>query len=592
MKSCLAVGLLLTTLIGYALAEQPAVKYCKMDDVRVGMKGVGKTVMNGSRIQEFDCEVIGILKKVFPNQDIIIARLSGLDIEKTGVIQGMSGSPIYVDGRLLGAVAYAWAFSKDSICGITPAEQMSTLISDINGDQGINLPLETRAPAFRPDWRGKADEQRNQVTTTGSMSFTRMRAPVVISGCPPAVFERLASRLDQMGMLPVQGGGQAADAGDAADLQPGSPVAIPLVDGDISVASIGTLTERVGNDVIGFGHPMMEMGRTELPLATAEINAIIPSSRISFKLGSVGKTVGTLLLDRTEGICGRIGKIPHLVPLTVKVNRSDFAGTTTHSYKIADNPYLTPFLIDICLYSSVFMKGGLPQEYTIDYTVRLVTEDGQPIVIREKVSSESYGAWAFFWAVTDTAHMIMNNPFKPTTIKEMSAEMNLKVGVQSAVIDSLRLASVKVAPGKTAKLAVKLRRYRRQYETLEVEVPIPADLPEGLYDVSVCDSNRARWADMAAAPALFQPTNYEEFMRMLRLQYPNEELYVRISMPGTGVSVRGTALPNLPGSHLSVLTPVGRTDTEFVGKFIKSSKATAYQIIGGQNVQMLVEKED
>ena len=609
MKTILKLSVLLPAVLALswaAAAEQPGVKFCKMEDVHVGMKGVGRTTIKGSQVQEFQFEVIGILKKVFPNQDIILAKLSGLDLEKTGVPYGMSGSPLYVDGQLLGAVAYAWAFSKEPICGVTPAEQMCRLISegaaepkpDVQGVQapggqggGFEIGWAAKAwssPAFKPASAGSISASTGG---PGSISLTRLRAPLVISGCPQPVFEHYAKQFERMGLLPVQGGGAGADAA-ALDLAPGTPVAIPFIGGDVSVAGIGTVTERVGNDVIAFGHPMMEMGRMELPMATAEVAAIIPSQSFSFKMGSVGKTVGTLLVDRSEGIYGRIGLTPHTVPVKVVVNRADFPGQITHNYRLADSLQITPQLLGMSLFSSVFTKGNLPAENTIDYQVKIVTEDGDTIVQRAMLSSGGpTGVWSFFDAVAGTAQLLMNNPFKKARLKEVEAELNVRLGARAAAIDSVRLANVNVPPGKSAKLIVRLMRYRQQYENVELEVPVPADLPEGQYTLQVSDANGAQQMDRMAAPSAFDPRDYAEMLEMLRLQYPRQDLYVRVAVPGTGVAVQGKALPNLPASALSVLTPVGRSKTEFIGKVLKASKTTQYQILGNQSVEMVVEKE-
>jgi len=602
MKPILRLCILFPSLCAFAYAaEQPALKICKVDEVRIGMKGVGKTVMQGTQVQEFQAEVIGILRKVFPNQDLIIAKLSGLNLEKTGVISGMSGSPVYVDGKLLGAVSYGWAFSKEPICGITPAEQMCTLISDGEPPQGAaEGALAPAAPGWwaGPAARAAAARGRSHsmapvsIGAAGSIALTRLRAPLVVSGCPQAVFSRFSPQFEKMGLLPVQGGGAGAE-GDAAELQPGSPVAIPFVDGDISVAGIGTVTERVGDQVIAFGHPIMEMGRIALPLATAEVNAVIPSTAFSFKMGSVGKTVGTLMIDRTEGIYGRVGAVPAMVPLTVSLTRDDFPGPVVHHFRIAHDRSLTPMLLNMCLFSSVFMKGNLPPEYTLSYTVSVSADDGQTITRRETTSATGMmGLWSFFDSIVGVSSNLVNNPFKNVRLTEVKAELDVKAGLRAAMIDSVRVGSVKARPGKPLKLSVRLLRYRQQAETIELDVPVPDDIPDGHYSVLVTDADGALQADRNAAPSRFEPRTYDEMLGLLRLQYPRQDIYVRMALPGTGVELQGKALPNLPASALSMLTPAGRSRNEFVNKLLRTSTKTGYQINGSQTVDIIVEKEE
>jgi len=504
------------------------------------------------------------------------------------------GSPIYVDGKLLGAVSYGWAFSKEPICGITPAERMCTLISDGEPPQGAVQGAQ--APKTPGGWTGAAASLDNPESmmsvSAGSIALTRLRAPLVISGCPQAVFSRFSRQFEKMGLLPVQGGGAGADA-DAADLQPGSPVAIPFVDGDISIAGIGTVTERVGDQVIAFGHPMMEMGRIALPLATAEVNAVVPSTAFSFKMGSVGKTVGTLMIDRTEGIYGKIGALPAMVPLTVSLTRDDFPGPVVHHFRIASDRSLTPTLLNMCLYSSVLMKGNLPPEYTLSYTASVSTDDGQTITTRETTSATgTMGLWSFFDSIVGVSSNLANNPFKNVRLTEVKAELDVKAGLRAALIDSVRVGSVKARPGKPLKLSVRLMRYRQQAETIELDVPIPDDLPNGHYSVLVTDADGAMQADRNAAPSRFDPRTYAEMLELLRLRYPQQDIYVRMALPGTGVDVQGKALPNLPASALSVLTPVGRSRNEFVAKLLRSSTRTSYRINGSQGIDIIVEKEE
>jgi len=595
MKPILRLFIIFPSLAAFSYAGEPALKICKVDEVRIGMKGVGKTVMQGNRVEEFQAEVIGILRKVFPNQDLILAKLSGLNLEKTGVISGMSGSPIYVDGRLLGAVSYGWAFSKEPICGVTPAEKMCTLISDGEPPQGAVQGAQ--APAMQSGgWAGAsaglASPESMMKVSASSIALTRLRAPLVISGCPQAVFSRFSRQFEKMGLLPVQGGGAGADAG-AADLQPGSPVAIPFVDGDVSMAGIGTVTERVGDHVIAFGHPMMDMGRIALPLATAEVNAVVPSTAFSFKMGSVGKTVGMLMIDRNEGIYGKIGALPAMVPLTVSLTRDDFPGPIVHNFRIANDRSLTPMLLNMCLFSSVLIKGNLPPEYTLSFTASVSTDDGQTITTRQTTSAAgNMGLWSFFDSIVGVSSNLVNNPFKKVRLTEVKAELAVKTGLRAALIESVRVGSVKARPGKPVKLLVRLMRYRQQAETIELDVPIPEDLPNGHYTMTVTDADGAMQADRNAAPSRFEPRTYNEMLDLLRLHYPQQDIYVRMALPGTGVDLQGKALPNLPASALSILAPTGRSRNEFLSKLLRSSTQTGYRISGSQSIDILVEKEE
>jgi len=602
MKFLPIAALLALAMTGSATAE---LGYWKTEDVKPGLQGTGRTVLKGNEIEEFQCTVLGVMKNVFPRQDMILVRLSGLNLEHYGIIEGMSGSPVYAEGKLLGAVAYGWGFSKEPIGGLTPAEQMMRLLdeppAEAVGKQGAMM----KPRDFRPASVRKLARLRRQSDVTAadaragggppavSASFRRLRSPLVIAGCAPGVFRHFSPKFERMGLLPVQGGG-AGDGGDAAaEIQPGSPVAVSLIEGDMMIAGVGTVTERIGDRILAFGHPMMEMGRSRLPLATASIDAIMPSMYSSFKLSSIGKPVGTLLIDRNEGIYGRIGEPPAMVPLKVTMEREDFPGREEYAYRLADNDYLTPILVDISLYSSMLIKGDPPPEFTAYYHVKVTTDDNEVIDIRDMATSGSWWSiYSIFDAAAGTVGCLLSNPFKEVRVTDVQAEIDLRLGDASAYIDSVEVIDIKTPPGGSARVRVNLLRFREKAESIVVSVPIPADLPEGVYEVSITDSEGALQADSSAVPSRFDPRSYDEMLRLLRLSYAANAIYSVIHLPKTGIAIGGKELGNLPASALSMLTPVGKSNSRMITSVMKSSHPTDYKIIGSQHVQLVVEKED
>ena len=562
-----------------------AIEVWKVDDVQPGMTGIGRTVLKGCELQEFEFEVLGVLRNTFPQQHIILARLSGLDLENSGVISGMSGSPLYSGGKLLGAVAYGWPFSKEPIAGITPAESMIELIRDQQGFEEIEQ-LGMREP------QGRISNDFAKAPS-GSISLTRLRAPLVVSGCPLSVYNRFAGELEAMGMMPVQGGAGAGTDAEEIELAAGMPVAITLVQGDMFVASIGTLTERIGDDVIAYGHPLLELGYIQLPMATAEVVTVIPSQQFSFKMATIGRTVGTLMLDRTEGISGRVGPIPHVITAHVKVNRLDIGRSFTYNYTIAEHPRLTPIMMNACISGSVMMRGALPDEFTIQYKVQLTTVDGDSFVFEDGGSSLNRSVWRLFDATVGAAGTLINNPFEPTQIESVEVEIDLQRGDSTAFIESVSLPRIKVTAGMDLRLELEVMRHRQDPATIDIDVPIPANLPPGIYDIIVCDADGARQIDANQASFRFEPRNYQELLDALRRQYPANRVYTRIILrDNTGLEVNRKALPNLPASYLSMLTPVGGGSKEMITSSISSSTQMPHLISGGQRVQFMVEKED
>src|SRR5262245_44989813 len=283
----------------------------RVEDVKPGMKGFGRTVMKGTRVERFQAEVIGVLKNTSPGRDMVLCRLSGLDLERTGIIAGMSGSPVYLDGRLLGAVAYGWAYGKDPIAGITPFCQMHDFAESYElrdlAEQG-KLPPGRRRPAGVP-----AGGRRHTLATpiaAGQSVFdsvtvsqdpdedgkgkdelwlTPLRTPLAATGLTAHSLKLLRDRAPGLGLVPVQGGGagaRVADANKDVALEPGGPLAISLIRGDFDLSGIGTVTHLDGDRVYGWGHPFMSLGDCDFPLMTGFIHAVYPRQTVSFKIGS------------------------------------------------------------------------------------------------------------------------------------------------------------------------------------------------------------------------------------------------------------------------------------------------------------------
>ncbi len=378
LRVALALGLL-----GFAAASpggEPDPKtYWDVKDVRPGMKGVGQTVMVGTKLEEFRVEILGVMKDVSPGRDMVLARLSGCNLEHSGIIQGMSGSPVYIDGKLLGAVAYGWEFAKDPIAGITPFSQMVQYVR--SNDKKLAAEAREGAPAVASAEPVKLEEpwELDRIPSVGSSSgfapgavsgggLAGMRpiaTPLAASGFSPRSLALLAEKLGPLGMAPMAGGAAQEDViqkeGDRP-LGPGSPLSVAMVTGDFDLSGIGTVTHVEGNRVYGFGHPMMGLGSCELPMMTGYIHTVYPRASVSMKMGSPLKTVGVLDTDVSTAVAGRVGPKPDMLPMTVKAKVGRYSDPRTYNVKIVREPNLLPMMVMSVLTNAIDTEGNLPDE--------------------------------------------------------------------------------------------------------------------------------------------------------------------------------------------------------------------------------------
>ena len=295
------------------------------------MKGVGRTVMKGTKIETFQAEVLGVLKNTSPGRDMVLCRLSGLNLEKTGVIAGMSGSPVYIDGKLLGAVAYAWAFGKEPIAGVTPFSQMHGFVEAFEKrDHGRVGPMPPTP--HRPAPAAHASTAASSTPSPSPHGFDEPQAdgrrPVDDAAADAAGRHRLhaaqpgaaaANSCGGTGLVPMQGGGVGRQASPTrrrtSTLEPGGPLSVALITGDFDLSGIGTVTHIEGDRVYGWGHPFMGLGACEFPLMTGYIHTIYPRQTVSFKMGSPLRTVGVINADVSTCIAGWLGRKPDLLPV-------------------------------------------------------------------------------------------------------------------------------------------------------------------------------------------------------------------------------------------------------------------------------------
>ncbi|MEO0071733.1 MAG: SpoIVB peptidase S55 domain-containing protein, partial [candidate division WOR-3 bacterium] len=309
----------------------PKISILPVDSIRPGMKGIGRSVFSGTKVEEFEVEVLDVMRNVSPHRDIILCRLSGAGLEKTGVIAGMSGSPVYINNKLAGAVASTWSFAKEPVAGVTPAKEMLD-IWDRERDSSTrqSLPRAHRKGFLhfsRNDgarglgWKEKIKTGKGGLGEA-EWGMTHLPLPLTISGFNPAIKEIAQPILAQYNLTLVGATGSAPNTLDTANLIPGGAVGVGLIDGDVRLAAVGTITHREGNRILAFGHPLFLAGDVALPMTGGVIHSVLPSMELSFKIFSPSPPIGVITQDRESGVSGLIGPLPPMVPISVAVTLS------------------------------------------------------------------------------------------------------------------------------------------------------------------------------------------------------------------------------------------------------------------------------
>ena len=590
--------------------------YWDVTQIRPGMKGVGRTVMVGTKLEEFGAEVLGVMRDVSPGRDMVLCRLTGCNLEHAGIIQGMSGSPIYIDGKLLGAVAFAWEFAKDPIAGVTPFSQMCQYVR--SNDRRIAAeskaladgkfhaasftvpPLIDGLTADEP--AGSPSELSQPITVSGggTAGMTPIVTPLAASGFGPRALSLLSDRLRPLGMAPMSGGAApervVREEGDRP-LVPGSPLSIAMVTGDFDLSGIGTVTHVEGDRVYGFGHPMFSLGACEFPMMTGYIHTVYPRASVSMKMGSPLKVVGVIDTDVSTSVAGRLGCKPDMLPLAVRVKTSQFADSHTYRVQMVREPALLPNLIMSVLINAIDTEGNLPEELTAQLSATVRIKGHEPITMSDTFSGPRYtgqmGAAALFSPLASMVNILVRNSMAPVRIESIDCDVQIEPGRKVAQIETVRLLSDTVEPGHDLKAIVTLKPFKGARETVEVSIPIADDFPEGQVEAVFCDAANSIRRKLRNEPAVLEPRDLDGLIRTLRVQTEPKRtaVYAHVPSPERGLSVQGQPLPNLPGSVRAVFASKREGPTAPIRTDITRVAATHWVVEGMQTLRFTVVKD-
>lgn len=529
-------------------------------DVRAGQRGVGRTVFSGSKVEEFQVEILGVLENIGPGQSIILARLSGGPLADTGVMQGMSGSPVYIDGKLAGAVALGFPLAKAPIAGIRPIEEM------LKVDPGAAPVRLAALPKAGP---------RMHVVNSG-MRLEEIATPVSFSGFTAEALEHFAPQLRELGMDPrqgVSGGGRIPDAlGDPKLLEPGSMISVQLLTGDMSMNADGTVTAIDGNKLYAFGHRFLAGGDTEMPFARADVLTLLPNLQASFKISQAREWMGVIREDRNTAIAGLVGQRAAMTPLEIHVS-----GHTYHMNMVQDR-VMAPLVAQMALFSALDATGRTlgPASYTVRSRLDF---DGGPVTLNNSYSGDVSVAAVAATGLASPLTYALSSGFDAMKLKGIAIDVDVLDRRSQLQIASV-VAPRQVRPGSDLPITVVMSGDNGAETSKTVVYRVPVGAPAGNLSVTVADAtttNLIEYQSLYSTPA-HSPSQVLSLLNSLRA---NTSAWVRVSRNETTYTVDGRDLPDPPASIAMIL---GRAQAGNPPLLNRGSKVAELEIPGGAGV--------
>lgn len=545
-------------------------RFMTVDELRSGMKGVGRTVFEGTAIQEFQVEIMGVLKNVQPKQDLILARLSGGPLEKTGVIQGMSGSPVYINGRLIGAVAYSFPFAKDPIAGIQPISQMVEVLDKrpvpprtaSAGPEQI-VPAQTPAAFVF----GMLDKVRDGASlqeilgypaapaVSSGGSLTPIPTPLSIAGATTGTLQQFGPFFGAYGFSLVQsgasGGASNLPSTPSKRLEPGAAVSAELVRGDLDVSANGTVTYVDGDKVYAFGHPFLSVGPLDLPMSNAYIISSLAKLDSSSKVAVPVDVVGAFRQDRATGILGNMSDKPAMIPMTVRVKSSNDI-TTPYKFEIVNDRYLTPLLTSLTLINAIGASERGLGEITMNVTGQIQLKGSEAVKISNISTGDGNGPSMATVAAVAPIQYLLNSGFDGALIQSVDLDIATTDRKTSATLERVSVNKDEVQPGDTVTLSAQLRGSRGEIFIEQYPVSIPAGLAKGKIQLMVGDGSTVTASELKRG-ATGAPPGLAAAVRELNRLRRNDRLYVKIMSNQPGVVIGGEEYPSLPPSMIALL---------------------------------------
>jgi hypothetical protein len=557
-------------------AQTVSPSFFPLKDIRPGMHAVGRTVFKGTRIEEFQVEILGVLENFGPKESLILGRLSGGPLDHTGVMQGMSGSPVYIDGKLAGAVALAFPYSKDPIAGIRPIEEMVRPANTASGKPG-RQPLVALA---EPDLTRAFP--RPEPASAGNERMVDIATPISFGGFSSATLDAFASRLRPLGLEPRQAvsGGARADApmGNPRDLRPGSMISVQLLSGDFSMAADGTVTYIDGSRIYAFGHRFMDIGSTALPFARSQVIALVPSFNTAFKLSTALEWMGAIYQDRDTAISGELGKTVPLAPVTISVSRGS-TPVETYRLRMVNDPLLSPLLLQMAIFSSIDATERTTGAASLRISGEVDFQNAPaPLRIDNMFSADNGSAMMASASAAIPVAYVMQSGFDSLRLKKAAIHIEAYDSKKQLNIESVTASKHEVHPGDKLLLNVTLAGDDGAETIRQVAYDVPIGASPGTLYFTVADANTANLSDFRQILAS-SPHSPAQVITTVNDLHPNTRAYVRVWRTDPAFQLEGADLPDPPASVALILA--GSQSTLAGVTQVRNSKIAEMQVDGG-----------
>jgi hypothetical protein len=558
---------LFAAIAGFAApADTPEIM--PLSQVKPGMKAVGYTIFSGDVIEKFDMVVLGVLPDLMgPKKSIILVQLVSPNAEHTGVVAGMSGSPVYIDGKLVGALALKFgSFTKEPLGGVTPIQNMmevtpkaaladsSAVSAELSGGTEPVSPPRYELAGNMP--ASGAWLKPDTSALNGGAYLTPIDTPLVMSGVYPSVFAQFAAPLAGYGLVAVPGGAGAAQPDDAK-LVPGDMVSAVLVSGDISLAASCTVTAITANRVYACGHPIFSLGDVKLPMARGRVVATLSSQDSSTKIVTTGGTIGTLTEDRLSAVMGTLDAGPKMIPMDMTLVTS--AGESQSHYQLAENTELTPLLVGLVAQNGLTANNAYTEGTTIRLSGEIDIAGHSPVQLENMFAPT--GALGMdgnivAGSVQQLFMRVFTNPYEKAKIEGIHLKLESLPERRITSVEGAWTDSTEAVPGQTVQVKVLLRAYRGSADLRTVPITIPAEANPGTtLRILVSDSQGVDRTTRPVSPLVTatQAGSLEQYIRILNRERRNNRLYVTLLEPTTTLLLQDKEMPNAPLSAVNVL---------------------------------------
>ena len=537
-----------------------------MSEITEGMEGVGYTVIHGTNVEPFKVKVISVLRKMWHGSDAILIELEGLNLEHSGTVAGMSGSPIYFDGKIAGALAFGWNYAKDPIAGVTPIEEMYKLYNDTNASK------------------------------VASISKNSLQTPLMFSGFNGDSFLEYSDKFKEMGFYPMQAGGSISDINQSGKFLFGDSVAIVLIDGDFSIAGVGTVSHTDDEKFLLFGHSMWSKGRLRAPVSRAYINHIVASTASSFKIGAAySNYLGYTVYDGTFGVSGVYGEVPEntMIPVNLQVEDQSFLNKD-FNFRVLNDPTYFSYLLSMAIYTAVTSSAGSEEDGVFSVSYEIETDYfEEPYKVTDRIlsySSKDAFKTAIEQLIAPVDFFIYNN-FNRVGIKSIKLSIK-RSNLEYAFLNDITLLEPKAKAGETIHLRVGITPYGKEKTYINIPVKLPVNLTTDIYSIYAANEYIYNYAERLFMPNKYKIRSLDDVMRIYGKSYDDKALKVWLYSSARGVQIGKDSFPMLPISKYGVMANNYTSDKASVINAIEGQFDMPYSILGLMKIDIIIEGAD